>query len=107
MRLLLLLMDDIAGSLMMMMMMGRILFCECVSFNDVELVLRLGGVKMSKKLLGHFLDQQGITHLGVGSVCGVGMWEWWVGVRAMIVCVCVCLVELMHECVCVCVCVCA
>ena len=48
---------------------GRILFCECVSFNEVAAVLEQGGVKLSKKLLGFFLDQQGITHLAVGSVC--------------------------------------
>jgi len=47
--------------------MDRILMCECVSFTDVAAVLDKGGVKLSQKLLGHLLDQQGITHLGVGS----------------------------------------
>lgn len=36
--------------------------CQSVSFSDVSAVLGLGGVKLSKRLLSHLLDQQGITH---------------------------------------------
>ena len=48
--------------------MDRILLCECLSFGDVASALQQDGVKMSKRLLGHLLDHQGITHLGVSSV---------------------------------------
>jgi hypothetical protein len=73
----------------------RILFCECVSFNEVAAVLEQGGVKLSKKLLGFFLDQQGITHLAVGSVCvavavAVAVAGAGAGAGAVCRCLCVC-----------------
>ena len=45
----------------------RILLCECVSFGDVAKALEDGGVKLSRKLIGHLLDQQGVTHFAEGS----------------------------------------
>lgn len=50
---------------------NRILMCESVSFTDVSTVLGKGGVKLSKRLLSHLLDQQGITHHSSAEVTGI------------------------------------